>query len=151
MPPVRILRALGIITSNVTEISLLHFSLTTVERSWEKRHKIWTFELTSGTNQTSIHSTPSAKSESGSTTFTANSSEHLCVQKLKLDAFLTQQVQSSLNRKLLTLLAEGSGRGGGKKRVFLTRVNVLSQYPELRVVLKSHQTTLLHSIYLRRR
>lgn len=78
MPPVRILRALGIITSNVTEISLLHFSLTTVERSWEKRHKIWTFELTRGTNQTSIHSTPSAKSESGSTTFTASSSEHLC-------------------------------------------------------------------------
>lgn len=151
MPPVRILRALGIITSNVTEISLLHFSLTTVERSWEKRHKIWTFELTRGTNQTSIHSTPSAKSESGSTTFTASSSEHLCVQKLKLDAFLTQQVQSSLNRKLLTLLAEGSGRGGGNKGVFLTRVNVLSQYPELRVVLKSHQTTLLHSIYLRRR
>lgn len=151
MPPVRILRALGIITSNVTEISLLHFSLTTVERSWEKRHKIWTFELTRGTNQTSIHSTPSAKSESGSTTFTASSSEHLCVQKLKLDAFLTQQVQSSLNRKLLTLLAEGSGRGEGKKGVFLTRVNVLSQYPELRVVLKSHQTTLLHSIYLRRR
>lgn len=118
MPPVRILRALGIITSNVTEISLLHFSLTTVERSWEKRHKIWTFELTRGTNQTSIHSTPSAKSESGSTTFTASSSEHLCVQKLKLDAFLTQQVQSSLNRKLLTLLAEGSGRGGRKKRSF---------------------------------
>lgn len=118
MPPVRILRALGIITSNVTEISLLHFSLTTVERSWEKRHKIWTFKLTRGTNQTSIHSTPSAKSESGSTTFTASSSEHLCVQKLKLDAFLTQQVQSSLNRKLLTLLAEGSGRGGEEKKEF---------------------------------
>lgn len=118
MPPVRILGALGIATSNVTEISLLHFSLTTVERSWEKRRKIWTFKLTRGTNQTSIHSTPSAKSESGSATFTASSSEHLRVQKLELDAFLTQQVQSSLNRKLFTLLAEGSGRRG-KKRVFL--------------------------------
>lgn len=66
----------------------------------------------------SIHSTPSAKSESGSATFTASSSEHLRVQKLELDAFLTQQVQSSLNRKLLTLLAKGAGGEEGKKKSF---------------------------------
>lgn len=53
--------------------------------------------------------------------------------------------KSSFNSSLLSLIFKEK-----EKRV-LTGVNVLSQHPELRVVLKSHQTTLLDSIYLKKR